>query len=119
MISAIHICDLSLKSKEERILELETENAILHLRLAEVQQDSCHSSFLFLFDLLNGLSRCLCEWSTYLNGLCQVCVLYCTCEYVAALNLVSTGFYTCLSALTVLCDIISLERVQSQCSTNI
>ncbi|XP_049445362.1 kinesin-like protein KIF25 [Epinephelus fuscoguttatus] len=33
----VHLLEHKLRSKEERILELETENAILHLRLAECQ----------------------------------------------------------------------------------
>lgn len=36
----MHLSDcLYVQSKEERILELETENALLHLRLAEVRTD--------------------------------------------------------------------------------
>ena len=39
------------QSKEERILELETEKAILHLRLAEVRSKSILSySMIYLFD---------------------------------------------------------------------
>lgn len=43
------IFSLCFQSKEERILELETENAILHLRLAEVRK--C-----LLYSLLTGLN---------------------------------------------------------------